>query len=550
MDNVKKKNNKEKVVTNSMPQNIKDSVVTPLNEKEINEYLYYTSQIMNVYSGSAGYPQTFTPLLTNERLQEIGFTPAQIDIGLLKKALKDPIVSDNILTAYSEWLRFSEPISKRVCEYIGNLPSFDMTYTCINPPKEFSDKEYKEDLQVFKNICFRFDYKSEFAKINRRTVVEDSYFGLFRMDAGYRFVFQELPSPYCLITGKNADWGFTYDFDMTWFLKQGISIDQYPRAMKILWRRVYGEKSLEDVQRYNPSNLLDRRNGVFSTWAQTSPLPEKGGFTCFKFNSDIYAKIPFLTALFNDAISKDVIRELQNNAYIIASQKILVGLIPYLKDVKGGSVKDQIALDPNTLKLYLGLLKEGLNSAVKVSGVPFSDVKDIAYTLPQNNMYNQYSNTMSGSSGVTSRLVYSTDKMSATEVEYSSNIDEMLSLQVYPQYATWFSTLVNSFTKKYKFQIRFSGSNFRKSRETRFKNAETLANRGMFLPQLYSNALGMSPFEFENMLKESKESDIQKWLQLPLNANTTAQQIDGVGRPRNEIASDSQDRNLDRTEDE
>ena len=136
------------------------------------------------------------------------------------------------------------------------------------------------------------------------------------------------------------------------------------------------------LNEYDPSKRIDDRKGTFSTWAQTSPLQKDGGFTCFKFNSDIYAIMPFLTPLFNDAINKGLVREMQNNQYIIASQKILVGLIPLLKDQKSGSVANSLAFDADTMRLYLGFLKKGLNDAIKISGVPFSDVKDINYTLP------------------------------------------------------------------------------------------------------------------------------------------------------------------------
>jgi hypothetical protein len=542
-------NQKNDTIKSSLDLNTNQNSPKPLNSEELQDFMYWTNQIMNTWNNtSAGYPSTFTPILTNERLGEIGFTPTELDATELEEALKSPATSTDSLLGYSEWLQFTETISKRTLGYLGNLPSFDMNYVCINPPEDRKDKEYLDDLKKFKDFCINFDYKSEFSKIHRRTMVLDAYYGIFRTDCGNKYTFQELPANNCKITGKSPEYGFIFDFDMSWFLRQGLSIDQYPNAMKKLWYRVYGEGS--NIQNYNPANKLDKRKGVFATWTQTSPLLEDGGFTCFKFNSDIYTAVPFLTSLFNDAVNKNLIRSLQNNQYIIASQKILVGLIPLLKEQKSGQVKDAIAISPEIMAKYLGFLKQGLNEAIKISGVPFGDVKDINYELPNKNMYTDYSTNLAGNSGVTSRTIFAPDRMSATEVEYSSNVDEMIATQVYPQYGTIFTTFVNSLTKKYKFLVTFSGSNFWKSRERRFDYAEKLANKGMFIPQLYASALGQNPFVFEEMLRDSKKSDIQNLLQLPLNSNTKDYGTNFGGRPKTEIPSDSTDRNLDREDGE
>ena len=83
-------------------------------------------------------------------------------------------------------------------------------------------------------------------------------------------------------------------------------------------------------------------------------------------------------------------------------------------------------LCPETMGKFLGLLKRGLSDAIKITGAPFSDVKQVEFDPPQTSMYNQSNEVEAASSGATSRLIYASDKQSATEIVYSANIDEMI----------------------------------------------------------------------------------------------------------------------------
>lgn len=524
-------------------QNIQGS---PLTDKELYEFIENTMEIMNAYGGSnAGYPSAFTPLLTNERLKEISFTPEEITPSILKKIMADPAGKSELASAYAQWLQFSEAITKRTTSYLGNLLPFDYTFICTNAPKNRNDEDYIKDKEIVKDFLSRFNVRAEFSKVHRITVLKDAYFGIFRMDTGNNYSFQELPSNYCLITGRNADYGFLYDFDMTWFLRQGLPIDDYPLAMKKLWHNVFDDTEFRD---YDPSSYLDDRNGSFSTWGQTSPLIKDGGFVCFKFNSDTTAIVPFVASLFNDAVLKNLKRELQNNQDIIASQKILIGLIPLLKNQKSGEVKDAVSMTPNLLRQYLGMLKKGLSDAIKVSGVPFSDVKDINYSLPSKNIYTESNDNMAANSGVTSGLIYTSQKMTAQETLLSSEIDANMAKQAYSQYATWLSSVVNSLTKKYKFKFSFEGVNFTSNRKERLDTALKLADKGIVLKQKIAAAIGLNSFELDEMMASGQEDGFRDNLYLLLNSNTKDYGVEDsdVGRPMTDSPSESTDRNANR----
>jgi len=498
----------------------------------------YGEDLNNYFAG------TYTPYLTNERLAEIGLDPQKLSKETLESILQNPASDSQSLTGFSEYLQFTDTIAKRSLGYLGNLPAFDYTFNCINitDEKEYDSQEYREDLAIVKNFLSKFDVRGQFAFANRRSFEIDAFYAILRFD-GERYAFQELPHNYCKITGRTPSWGFQYDFDMTWFLRMGLSLDSYPPIFKTMFKRVTKGKNIED---YDPSNPLKDRKGVYSLWAQTSSLPTKGNFVCFKWNSDRYATIPYLTSMFQDAINKPLIRSLQIDQDIIASQKILIGLIPLLKDQKSGQIKDALAVTPETMGRFLGLLQRGLSKALKITGAPFEDVKQVEFNTPTNNMYDEANAIQSANSGVSSRLIYSSDRMSATEVEYSVGIDEMIATSVYPQYETWLASMVNFMTKKYKFNFKFKGTKFKSNRKERLENSLKLADKGIVDFQEIASACGEDIFTFEEKIVASSHSPIWNKLKLLLNTNTKDKgDSEDTGRPRAEIVSDSRERSDD-----
>lgn len=520
----------------------------PLTEQQVYDVLKFAQETYKYAYNN--YPLkfdrfdgTYSPYLTNERLSEIGLSPKNLQQKDLKKILESPIGNQENLIGYSEFLKFNDMIAKRTLGYLGNLPAFDYTFTCTNidSPEEYQSEEYKNDLRIVKDFLSKFDVQGQFSYINRRTFEIDAFYSIFRMD-GDRYEFQELPYQYCKITGKNLSWGFQFDFDMSWFDKMGLSIEQYPPIFQKMKRRVEKGKNAKD---YNPSNKLNKRKGTYVLWSQTSSLPDKGNFACFKMNSDIYAITPYLTPMFHDSINKPIIRELQNNQYIIASQKIMIGLIPLLKEQKSGQIKDALAVSPETMGQFLGLLKRGLSEAIKITGAPFSDVKQVEFDQPQTSIYDQFSKNQASNSGATSRIIYSSDKMSSSEIELSTELDRIISESVYPQYERWLSSMINYFTKKYKFNFKFKGSKFKSNREKRLDAALKLADKGLVDFQEIASACGENIFTFEEKIMASSYSPIWGKLKLLPNSNTKDYGSTDVGRPKTETPSDSLERSDD-----
>lgn len=535
----------KKDITNSVQKDSAENK-TPLTEMQVYDVLSFANSFYDYAYGSLNkkfgcFDGTYSPYLTNERLSEIGLNPKKVNSNALDKILETPVTNQNQLIGYSEFLKFNDMIAKRTLGYLGNLPSFDYTFTCTNieDPLEYKSDAYKSDLKVVKDFLSKFDVRGQFSYINRRTFEVDAFYSVFRMD-GARYEFQELPYQYCKITGKNTSWGFQFDFDMSWFDKAGLSIKQYPPIFKTMRERVTGGAG---AKKYNPGNELEKRKGTYCLWAQTSSLPEKGNFACFKMNSDIFASMPYLTPMFQDSVNKPVIRQLQNDQYVIAAQKIMIGLIPLLKDQKSGQVKDALAVSPETMGRFLGLLKRGLSNAIKITGAPFEDVKQVEFDSPQTSIYNQANEVEASSSGATGEFIYSTKNLSATAVKTSRNIDEIIATSVYPQYERWLSSMINHFTKKYKFNFKFEGTKLDDNREMRRKVAQEYANMGIFNEQKLAAAWGMDIFELTSQLEMGANSGFFNLLRLPPNAHTAS--LGSVGRPKADSVADSTERSID-----
>lgn len=495
---------------------------------------YYNSAL-GLVSGAA------TPELVNSTLQEITTNPIKPKEDQINEILSNPIENQDKIPGLMEYFELTDILTKRTIYYMGTLPAFDWTFYCnnIKNKSDFNTDEYKQDYQKVKNFFNKFNVKQQFGQIARDLIRDETGYYIFRNDAS-QYVFQKLPREYCLITGK-WEYGLLYDFNLVWFLRPGVDIDEYPASMKRMYLNMVKDK--DNI--YDPSNPIGKRNSTFSYWTQTDPTK---GYWAFKFNMNSYSNVPYLSATFPDAVLRPLYRQLKRNKSLLAAQKVMVGLIPLIKNAKSGSVADQFAISPKQMGIYLGLLKQGLNDAIKVGGVPFEDVKVLDFPEEDSNVYEDYNNTTAGLSGVTSRVIYSSDRQSAAEMEASKDVDSMITTTVYGMFENFLNYQVNSLTKKYKFTFKLEGTNYSSDRKNRYDVWKQNAALGIVLPQKLAAAMGMSPFELEAQMQEASVSGFTNNLIALLNLNTAVTGDNDKGRPKvaDDQISDSTDRKLNR----
>ena len=493
-----------------------------LSEQELYDVLEFAK---NVYGGNI-IPNIYTPELVNARMKDLNLNPLTATETNIEMALKDPKNHETQLIGYSEFFSLTSMIYKRLTGYMSQMASFDYTFTCLNATKEdYKSKKYKKDLQIVYDFLDKFDVKREFKKIMTQLLEKEIYYGVLRDDSESKYIFQELPYSYCKLTGR-SEYSLLFDFNMQYFFSQsGVDLNMFPDIFKDYYNRIVELKN----NGYNPSASLDKRTGEWIYWVQTSP---QDNMFAFKFNTESVTAVPYLSPLFSDIVLAPMMRNLQKNVNILKAQKILVGLIPLLKDSKGGSVRDAVAIEPGTLGKFLGLLKAGLHESIKVGGVPFSDLKEIDFDTTNTNILDDYSKTTAAMSGINSRLIFANDKMSNSETQASINTDEFLTLHVYNQFNQFMDYQINKRTKHFLFRFQFEGSEFQANRQFRLDNSMRLMERGLILPQKIAASIGMQPAEFIRQLEEAQASGFSDLFTPIVSMYQQSGDVDKGGRPR------------------
>lgn len=491
-----------------------------MTEQEAYDVLKF-AQNMSPY-----YSNVYTPDITNNRMQRINMNPSKATTEQLEMALANPTDNEDNLIHYSQSFELGDMVYKRLLAYVGNLPSFDLTFYPINAtPEDLKKPSYKKDYNAVLEYLEKFNYKQEFKKVMRQLVRQEVFYSSYR-DDGTAYVLQELPQDYCKIT-QRWDYGLLFDFNMNWFLQTGIDINSYPNIFK----EMYNKFLSANQSNYIPSNSIYKRDGSFSYWVQTSP---EDNFWMWKFNPEIITKVPYFAPMFPDLAQKSLIRNLQKNIYVLQAQKVMVGLIPLLKDNKGGNAIDNIAIKPETMGKFLGLFRQGLSESILLGGLPFEDVKSLDFDAGDKNIYEKYNQVTAAMSGTNSRLLFGIDKPNALETQASIDVDEFLTTYVYPQFENFLNFYVNKITKKFNFTFKFEGTEFSKNRQNRFDAQMKLAEKGIIMPQKIASSLGMGIKEFEMQMAMGKADDFVNKLTPIINAS----QMSGVkqnGRPTKDV---------------
>jgi len=472
-------------------------------------------EVYNVLEFVRAYDPTFlpgmmTPMMLNQRMKDITLNSVQATETTLTEALKSPKESEEQLQSFSQDFEIMSQPYKRLLSYLGNILSFDLTYSCTsiagNKTAEYKSPAYRKDLDIVKEFLDRFDYKNEFTNVVKQLLRNEAFFCSPRFDfknkyAPDKYTLQEFPSSprYTMLTGRWA-YGWLYSLNMDWFLQPGVDIDLYSPWFKNKFLETYTENGR--FKPYNPAlSPVSRGYGPSDFSWQDLPVTEAW---CWKFNPAIATRLPHFSGLFLDLIQQPVMRALQKSINASVAARVVVGQIGLLKETSQ-KVKDQFNINPAVLGQFLAVIKAAIGDALKVAAVPLEDVQGIEFSS-DNEVYSSYLKTALGNSGVNTNLVFSNDlKMNTIETQLSLNSDEQLMTALYPQFNDFLNYQINLRTNKHKFKFDFEGTQFYNNRQQRLDKQIELSSLGVVLPQKIAAAIGMSPFDFERQLAEAKE---------------------------------------------
>ncbi len=481
----------------------------------------------------------YTPYLSNQLLNNLNNNSIVPTYQNIVDSLSNYKNSAKDLRGYMEFMQKFDMIFARTLMSYVNVLSFDLTVTCKNAftQADYESELYKADKQRVYKFLDSFDYKAEFRKMLQEMMRHEVVYTWFRKtkwgNKGMKCALQMLPQSRCMLTGY-WEKGLLFDFDMNYFLEPGVDINGYDPAFKKYYNNIFG--NVPTPWDYRPTNPLPSHDGTYAMWTQTSP---EDGAWAFKFDMSNFNTTPYLAPFLKDAIRNNEIALLQYNKDIAAAYGILAGEIRLFDNAKSGTTANQFAIDPGTLGVFMGKVKQGLQNvggtgpSTKAVAMPVENIKWFQYTDNNTSMYqNQLANSAGVGSGI-SRVIYSSDRMSNAEIE-AGIIDQYNTVnQVYSQFNNFLEFFVNKLTKHYKFSFTFDGCSYPFEREKRFNRLVTAADKGLVLgPSAWASAMGYEPQEFERLLEESKYSGwIQNLSQLMMNVNTTKQESQG-GRPQ------------------
>lgn len=498
----------------AQPQNEEEKI---LSTEELVEVLKFAAQIYN--TDPYGY---FTPSMNNQNIIDLNNNPQVPTKDKVIEALTDYKHNSEQLQAYSEFMEAFDMIYKRLIKYYTGMLSFDLDISCTNayaPNTDYKSKEYEEDLRRVYKFLDSFDYKSEFRKVVKELLRRQNYFTWFRDSQGTfdgatidlnndkkhktsRYTLQTMPQKFCKITGR-WEYGYLYDFDMTYFTKAGTSLDSYDPVFRKYWKNTFGNEN--NQKEYIPTSPLANRFGDFALWTQTSPDDNAWVFT---FDENNIVSTPFLAPNILNFLNDKEIEGLQKDKDMISARGILAGEIQLLDKQKSGQSTDAMAYNMKTLMKMLSLVKRGLNSNINAVAMPAASPKFYQFSDSNSGMVKNTVDNTVGQAVSASRIIYSSDKMSETEAKNAIITDFNMVAELYPQFEHFLNFFVNKKTRKYKFAFRLSGCTYAFTREDMINKYTSLMDKGVvFAPRTYAKVLDMTPMEFDRLLEEGRYSE-------------------------------------------
>ena len=491
-----------------------------------------------------GYPWlhgggVYTPEILNQNLTNLNNDVEVPTYQKMVKALSNAVDNEEILQSFSNYMAYFDTIYEKVLNYKANLLSFDLNPVCINARgSNFNSKEYKEDKERVSKFLFNFDYQRLFKDVVKNLMRTGIYFCWFRESAKkngiQKYGLQMLPQRYCKLTGYFES-GLLFDVDLSFLLSGTVDIDLYADIFGKYFDDLFDPDSMH---KYIPSNQLNRRDGTWAFWTQTSP---EDGAWCFKADTSTFATVPPLANLMRNTVLDAEVQKLQYDKDFAGAYGLLVGQMMMKKDSKE---PNDFAIDPKLLGQLLNLVQSGLSKNIKVGAMPTENNKLYQFEDHNETMYADHNKDTSALGVSATRVIYTTDKSSEAELIAQITTDAGEVRKLYHQFTNFLNFFVNKKTKKYKFHFDFQGINYWFDQEQRRDRMIELADRGIVLGEgAWAQAFGIPPHVFEQSLDEGKNGGLTDKLGTLISIHTASSTVNSQGgRPRKRrVATDSRD---------
>jgi hypothetical protein len=515
----------EEKLTQSDIKLIKDFVDTTREEmaKENFDFVAFSAAYNRAVYGAYATPQ-----MVNTNLQNINLNPRVSTYQEYLKALQNPKTNEDAIISFGQNEYLTNTLYKRNFDYYVNLPAFELS---IRPksaePSDYSTTAYKKDWKAAEDFIAKFDYRGEFRKCVFNMLNSDIYSCMFRDDLDEdRYVLQDLSYKYVKIMGR-CSYGLLVDVDMSFLMNGTQDLMMYPKSIRRKYNSLFNSQN-----KYVPSSTLNERTGKFGFYVQTSPIEDE--IWTFKFNPDMITEIPYFAPMMLDTSLMNFYRELQMNQDLVAAKKLITSQWPLLEAKTAQT--DRLGVKAETMGAIIGAIKSALGDSFNIASMPSDKIEVEQMENKNKTAYQDYLKNISGLMGGANTL-FSVVKQSSTESMISADIDAMLMSKIYPQFESFLEYHINKRTKKFKFDIKLSGTSSYLEKDRKYKAAMDAAKVGLVSKNKLANALDMNVFELDRELEMTKGMGFTEKLMPMLNLFTMSGSNDGAGRPQ---SSDSE----------
>lgn len=482
-----------------------------------------------------GYGDGWTPAMQNSLMKDLMLNPLKATSDKIEKALAEAKNNEDLLISYGQHFYLSSHIYRRAVDNLKTLNAFNMSIRCVNADgkKSYQTSAYKKDYKAIKDFFTRFNYREQFAKITFFLLNNETYYGLFRDDMDTsNYIFQDMPYRYCKTTARSTH-GLQYDFDFSFFMGSSANIDLYPKSI----RQTYSKIMKSGTPDYNVSSSIGNRNGTMSLWGQLDAKID--GAYAFKMNADHISNVPYLASMFAEMALVPVFRNLELSQAMTSASKILTSQWGMLSDGKI-SRADSFEVQPKTMGAILGAVSGSLDKAIKIVNLPSKKIDSVEFTNTNSDQYEKFTKNIANMIGGGGSSLFSINKATTVENNIALSIDENLMASLYPQFEDFINHRLASVTKKYKFKVRFGGSNTYLNREHRKKTAFDAGISGIVSAQKIANSLDMDIFELEDELDFTESLGFEARLKPLLSSYTMSKEESKNKESGREQKSDSE----------
>lgn len=503
------------------------------------------------------------PQIQNSRIKRISTLPAEFTKEEIGEFLRNPNESELPLRQTSEILKWTTYPYYKIIKTYADIP----TYRYYFSPKYFNELDdtfMREAVLIDKLLKeFRPDVLGHEAVGKALSLGKVFYTYRYDVDKAHNTVnyafWQQLPSDYIWVVGKNNRSGWTISFDMMYFMEEGTDYkqfgdlfddyikdfaDMFKPSKKTVYASVntkygklpYYHKNIKKNAKGNPRTFL--QNGRWLYYV-TLPVEKVFGFEIDDTTANVASPLSGLMLTYAQQSNYE---DAQLSLILNPLIKIFTGEIPYTENDLS-TVEDGFRLSIGARQLFETMFDDLMaknNTAgtcfytSPVKNIKSHDYKEAVNANEISESFNRYGMEKAGLAGL---LPVQSD-VKASQVDASSKLESRFSTAtIYPQIERLVNLIIDNLNLKYSWNFKMFGTIY--TEDTIRKSATEALNSGDISQYFVLSALdGVSWVEKMYMMKTITNTEILDLLKPPETSYTMSK-----GRPEGDKITEGTEKN-------